>query len=592
MEILPSNKDLLKKGIIYLIAISIFFLGYNLAPNPMDDGSYTGIITFDSEDTTLKVEFSFIIDSSYSQSQDWVNMTDVNGDWELKVFYHTIVSGRINTQLKIEAQIIHLGEIQSKPQLDLFSGKVFGGEANYEFKAVGQTIDKAIFQFRILKFSGVMLGLLLMVSFLWLTEPAPVGAIALLIPIIIVVMSMDTAEGAFSQFFNPIIVLLFAGFLMAEALRKVELDKKIALLILQKVPSNPHSIIITLMVLAATFSMFMSNTATAAILIPLGITLLSFLEEDYPEYKRTVILAVSYSATMGGVGSLIGTPANLIAVQFLHDFDGTVITFVDWFFFGIPMLLIILPIIYLYLVFRFKPKVPKESIVVAKKRGIASMMSDQKKYGWAKGEPTNKDQLIVGLVFISVFTMWVTSEFHGLHVGVVAAMGATTLFLIGYLKIEDFNKINWNAIITFGGGLTLGTTMLRTGLAEYMAMGLSRVGAIPSIFILFLIAFATLLVTSIASNTASAAILIPIFMPLGLVLGISPVLIAVMIAITCSIGFATIIGTPPTMIAYSTGFFTVKQMFKIGSILDILGIFIVTIITALLYESYLEYVLM
>jgi solute carrier family 13 (sodium-dependent dicarboxylate transporter), member 2/3/5 len=591
MENLPSSYDQGKKILIYVFAIIIFFIGFNLAPSSMEDGQYVGTFVYDDNIVNIQVQFNFEISSLIPESLHWRNETAYQGDWKLEVFYFFLVSGKVNTQFKVLINLYYFDELQKDVDIQNYSGIIISDQMRYEIKPISKNDGQILFQFRVLKFAGVMLGLLLMISFLWLTEPIPLGAVALIVPILIIISGLDEPNGAFSQFFNPIIVLLLCSFLMAEALRKVHLDKKLAIFLLSKVPANAPSIIISLMVLSAFFSMFISNTAAAAIFIPLGITILSFLEEDYPKYRKSVVLGIGFSASLGGVGSLIGTPANLIAVQFLYNYDGTIITFVDWFFIGIPILIFMLPIIYLGLWLKFRPNVPRESLEIAKKRGIKSLLEDQKRYGWVKGEPTKKDQSIISIIFIGVFILWLTSEFHGLHVGVSAAIGVSLMFLLGYLEKEDFNKISLNTILGFGGGITLGTALLRTGLAEYMAMNFAKFATFPTFIILLLISLLTIIITSIASNTATASILIPIFMPLGIILGVSPVLIAVLIAIICSIPFATVIGTPPTMIAYSTGYVNSKEIFQVGSVIDIIGVIGITLITFLFYQNILGFLL-
>ncbi|MHA2108601.1 MAG: SLC13 family permease, partial [Candidatus Hodarchaeales archaeon] len=453
-------------------------------------------------------------------------------------------------------------------------------KANFKenFSPKELTNQEFVFEFQIIKYSDVTLGLLFTVSILWMTEIIPLSASALLIPVAIVIFNIDTATGSLSLFFSPIIILFFAGFLMAEAMKRVKLDTFLSVTILSIIPANTKLIVFSMMVLSAIFSMFMSNTAAVAIFIPLSLSLLEYLDKEYLNFRKMMILGIAYASTIGGIGSLIGTPPNYIAVDLLQKSKGITISFIEWFIFGLPVLILLIPITFLYLWIRLKPSISNEAMRIAKLKGI-----NRKR----EFNTLSKDQIVVLLIFVFVFCLWLMEQFHGIHAGIIAVTGVILLYFSGYLIQEDLTRINWNALLTFGGGLTLGAIILRTGLADWLALQLGFLKGVHPFFILLFLGLLSLILTGIASNTASASILVPIVIPLGITLGIDPVLTALVVAIVASVDFAIIIGTPPTMVAYSTGYFQVKEIFKLGIVLDLIGLIVVTLLGWFFYQNVL-----
>jgi sodium-dependent dicarboxylate transporter 2/3/5 len=291
-----------------------------------------------------------------------------------------------------------------------------------------------------------------------------------------------------------------------------------------------------------------------------------------------MILGIAYASTIGGIGSLIGTPPNYIAVDLLQKSKGITISFIEWFIFGLPVLILLIPITFLYLWIRLKPSISNEAMRIAKLKGI-----NRKR----EFNTLSKDQIVVLLIFVFVFCLWLMEQFHGIHAGIIAVTGVILLYFSGYLIQEDLTRINWNALLTFGGGLTLGAIILRTGLADWLALQLGFLKGVHPFFILLFLGLLSLILTGIASNTASASILVPIVIPLGITLGIDPVLTALVVAIVASVDFAIIIGTPPTMVAYSTGYFQVKEIFKLGIVLDLIGLIVVTLLGWFFYQNVL-----
>ncbi|MFX0086537.1 MAG: SLC13 family permease [Candidatus Hodarchaeota archaeon] len=574
----PEKKINRKKVIFVVFAILLFFLGFLLAPPTMTDGNYKGTVTFTYEEIITQVDFYFKLNSSIDFPENPQTLSNTSDNYQITLNSFESYSGQVGKKIKFTVNINNTENFTEGLRLNDFVASISKGNFKENFSPKEIISQKAVFEFQIIKFSDIALGLLLMVSFLWMTEIIPLSASALLIPVLIVIFDIDSATGSLSLFFSPIIILFFAGFLMAEAMKRVKLDTFLSVTILSLIPANTKMIIFSMMTLSAIFSMFMSNTAAVAVFIPLSLSLMEYLDKEYLSFRKMMILGIAYSATIGGIGSLIGTPPNYIAVDLLHKYTGLSISFIEWFIFGIPVLLLLVPVTFFYLWIRIKPSISDEAMKMAKLKTI-----NKKR----ELHTLSKDQIIVLFVFILVFSLWLMEQFHRIHAGFIAVIGVILLYFSGHLIQEDLTRINWNALLTFGGGLTLGAVILKTGLADWLALHLGFLKDVHPFFILIFLGFLSLILTGIASNTASASILVPIVIPLGITLGIDPVLTALVVAIVSSVDFAVIIGTPPTMIAYSTGYFQVKEIFKIGIVLDIIGLIIVTLLGWFFFQNVL-----
>lgn len=421
--------------------------------------------------------------------------------------------------------------------------------------------------------SAVVLGLLGFVVVLWVTEVFPLFVTSLLIPVVLVFSGVAGAAAATAPFFNPIIVLFFAGFLMAEAMQRTGLDHYVAVTITAGAGRSALTLFATMVGLTAFLSMWMSNTAATAVLIPIAIAITSPLGEA--RFQRALVLGIAYAATIGGVGSAIGTPANQLAIEFLGQYGDRSVSFVEWFAYGLPMVVLFLPIMGVFLWQRRHMRFEVEHFRHA--RHVAE--GERARIGGL-----DRDQLTVLAVFVAVAIGWVTGTFHGVHAGIVALAGAVALFMLGKLRPEDLADISWSSLLTFGGGLTLGLFLVETGTSDYVATRLTGLASWPVLIAMLAVAFVTLLLTTVASNTASAAILIPLAIPLAAVLGIAPTTLVIVVAIASSIDFALVIGTPPTMIAYSTRLYTAGQIFRTGIILDVVGVLLLVVVVTRIWE--------
>ncbi|MCP4391930.1 MAG: DASS family sodium-coupled anion symporter, partial [Gammaproteobacteria bacterium] len=307
-----------------------------------------------------------------------------------------------------------------------------------------------------------------------------------------------------------------------------------------------------LMLVTAFLSMWMSNTASAAIMIPISIIVLkeNGLFHGHSRFARGVVLAVAYAATIGGIGSLVGSPPNAIAAKFLHQSNVT-LDFVEWMLKALPFVVLALLFTWLLLSLFNKPEIDRIRFTYHERK-------------------LDRSQKLIFVIFLITVTGWLTTKFTGLSAATVALVPVIGLFALGLLEVGDLAKISWPTLLLFGGGLSLGSAVNEVGIDSWLA-GLVQdsISGIPLFAVLLMLVFFGIGVTMVASNTASAAILIPLMLPLADDLGLDLKSMAMLIAIGVSLDFMMPVGTPPSAIAYSTGVVNVRQMIKNGFLVNL-----------------------
>ena len=409
--------------------------------------------------------------------------------------------------------------------------------------------------------SGVVLALLGAVIVLWVTEFVPLFVTSLAIPVVLLAGGAASFGDAVSPFAHPIIVLFFAGFLMAEAMARVGLDKLAAAAIVARAGKSPLMLFSAMLAGSAFLSMWMSNTAAVTVLVPVALAVAE--PTGSTSYRKAIVLGIAYASTIGGVGSAIGTPANPLAIEFIDELTGRQIGFVEWFLFGLPMVFLFLPLMGFYLWKVSGVSVDRIRFDEAAAAARAEMDSIRRL--------TLRQALVLG-VFALVMVGWLTQSVHGQPTGMVALAGAGLLTLMGQVRPVDLSRISWPTLITFGGGLSLGVAMVDTGASDWLVTNLGGLVDWPTLLAITAVAVAALVFTTVASNTAAAATLIPLAIPLAGLIGIDPVALVLVVALASSIDFALVIGTPPTMLAYGTGLFTAGEIMAKGSPLDLAGL--------------------
>jgi len=403
----------------------------------------------------------------------------------------------------------------------------------------------------------VVLAVLFVAAVLWLSEILPLFITSFIIAFLLIVWGGFGTQQVFRPFFDPIIVLFLGGFILARAFSRYKLDQLIAERILQVIGRNTNMVIFALMSLSVILSMWMSNTASAALLLPISteILLASRVEEEDPLWKRFP-LAVAYAATLGGLGTLIGSPPNALAQRFLQE-GGVDVSFLDWMIYMVPLVVILLPVIFLVLTLLFRSDVEKLEMV---ERDLPEL---------------NLKAKVVAAITVLCMLLWLTGERTGLSSYVVALIPIIVFFTFDLLGEDDLKVLHWETLILFGGGITLGEAVSASGVDVLIADSLSAlITGLPSLILLIVTAFVGLIMTIVASNTGAAVLMMPIVMGLTRQLGWDPLPIVLVTTCGVSLDFILPVGTPPSALAYSTGHIRTDEMARAGLVLTIFVILV------------------
>jgi sodium-dependent dicarboxylate transporter 2/3/5 len=458
---------------------------------------------------------------------------------------------------------------------------------------------------------------------LWITGALPLPLTALLIPILLTGFGVyPELDGAVAGFADPVIFLLLAGFMLAEALQKHDIDRRIAYVILVRFGSSPRGLVLGVMVATAVLSMFISNTATVAMMVPIVVGVVESVTdvqnvEERPEAETSnlqvaMLLGVAYAASLGGVGTIIGTPPNAIVVGQLSELLGFEITFVEWFAIGLPMVVVTLPVAWVLLTVLVYP--PHEyDVTGASDRARAELesMGPLSSAAWravAVFAATAALWFAGGLQFLVADflpTTWQVTLFGGsttsvfgtaghqgiLYYVLVGLAAIPALVLSGAAAWDDLLGIDWGTLILLGGGISLANALASTGATQWLAeVTLGSLAGTPILLVLLVLIAGTIVVGELASNTAMAAILAPLLVNVGPAyaeaLGTSSRMAAVLLAVTgavaASYGFALPVATPPNAIVFGTGYVRREHMLRAGALLDGVVILLTTGVAYLL----------
>lgn len=398
-----------------------------------------------------------------------------------------------------------------------------------------------------------ILAIMIFAAILWFSEALPLHVTGLFTAFLLATAGGLTPKQVFPPFFDPIIALLLGGFVLALGMQKHGLDDFLARRFLNKIGTSPRAVLLGMMLMSAFLSMWITNTASTIIMLALAISILKDSGvRARSSYAKALILGIAFSATLGGIGTLIGTPPNMIAVKFLAD-QAITVTFLDWMAIGLPFVLIMLPIIWIVLSLVFRHDVRR--LRIRSQRG--GMTANQKK---------------VFMIFLLTIFLWLTTGIHGISSYVIALIPVILLYLLGLLGTSDFSKLSWPTLILLGSGLSLGSAIAISGLDKIIAASLgSAVTGLPLPIIMLSVVSLGIGLTAFASNTATAAIFIPVIIPLTATLGLDLRLLTILAAISVSLDFIVPIGTPPNTIAYSSGYIRTKDMARAGIIITLIA---------------------
>jgi sodium-dependent dicarboxylate transporter 2/3/5 len=413
------------------------------------------------------------------------------------------------------------------------------------------------------------LAMLFFVGVLWLTEAVHVTITALLVPILAVILGLMDVGKALRSFADPIIFLFFGGFALATALHIQGIDRYIANRLLILARGRFAIAAIMLFLATAGLSMWISNTATAAMMLPLALGILGNLDAEKDRSTFVfLLLGVAYSASIGGLGTLVGSPPNAIVAAYLH------LDFVGWMKYGLPMVFIMLPLMIgvLYLVFRpnFKHRVEIQA-------------SD---FVWTRARVVT-----IGIFVLAAFC-WIFSGQISAALGTVAQfdtiIAISAAILIGISGVATWRQIQsnteWGVLFLFGGGLALSAILKDSGASLVMAEAMGQVFGNGHWFLILGSAAAfIILLTEFSSNTAAAALMVPLFGTVGEALGMPPHLLPLVIGIGASLAFMLPVATPPNAIVFGSGYVRQKEMVQAGFFLVLVSIIVLTLFSWLFW---------
>jgi solute carrier family 13 (sodium-dependent dicarboxylate transporter), member 2/3/5 len=424
----------------------------------------------------------------------------------------------------------------------------------------------------------------LLMAIWWISEAIPIPATALVPIALFPLLGVAPVEAAASPYANPVIFLFLGGFLIAQAMQRWNLHRRIALAVISAVGTRPVPLIGGFMLAAAFLSMWVSNTATAVMMLPIGLSVveLALRREGEPDrepgdsnFAVALMLGIAYACSIGGLATLIGTPPNALLAGFMAETYGVQIGFGEWMLVGVPLAAVGLPVTWLVLTRWVYPvrmtEIPGGREAIA--REVLALGS------------LSRGERMVATVFVLTAAAWIFRPLleplvPGLSDAGIAIVAAVVLFLLPVnlsagefvLNWEWARRLPWDVLILFGGGLSLAAAISRTGLAEWIGASLSGLDVLPVIGIVLVIATVIVFLTELTSNTATAAAFLPILASLAIGLGESPLLLAVPAALAASCAFMMPVATPPNAIVYGSSFVTIPQMARAGLVLN--GIFI------------------
>jgi len=440
------------------------------------------------------------------------------------------------------------------------------------------------------KEANAVLATTLWVAVWWILEIVPIAVTALL-PIILfpITGALKIAETT-ASYGHKYVFLYIGGFILAIAIEKWNLHKRIALTIINVIGTSVSKIILGFMVATAFLSMWISNTATTVMMLPIGMAIVTQLK-DNPDtienentlFGKVLMLAIAYSASIGGIATLIGTPPNLVLAGILEKQYAIELSFSKWIIFGLPISILLLFICWNYLTkvaFTFKQK------------DFPGGRDEIKKQIQQLGKMSYEEKTVL-IVFVLTAFLWVTRSFVLKHIipaiddTIIALISAFVLFLLPsrnkkgsrILDWESAVKLPWGILLLFGGGLALAQGFTSSGLAIWIGTQISLIENLPLILLLFVIIFAVNFLTEMTSNLATTAMLLPIIAPVALVLDVHPFTLMVGITVAASCAFMLPVATPPNAVVFGSGYLKIPDMIKTGIWMNIISIILLTIIT-------------
>lgn len=433
-------------------------------------------------------------------------------------------------------------------------------------------------------------GLALLMATWWSTEAIPIPATSLLPLVLVPALGIGKLGPATANYADPIIFLFLGGFLLGVGMQRWNLHSRIALRVLLVVGQEPKRQIAGFMIATGFISMWVSNTATSIMMLPIGISVISLLGKDNDEhelarYATALLLAIAYSASIGGIATLIGTPPNALLAGYLSKNHGIEVGFGQWMIVGMPVSIGMMLLAWWWLT--------RGGFALSGDKNSGLMLRKE----LAQFGAMTPAERRVGSIFLLAAAAWIMrpvladAGISWLSDTSIALIAGIALFLLPsgmekntrLINWEDTQKLPWGVLLLFGGGLALADVVKSSGLAEWIAAQLSIFSNLPLLLLIGLVVLVIIFLTEVTSNTATAAAFLPLLGALALSLDIDPLLVTVPAAIAASCAFMMPVATPPNAIVFATGHMKIQSMIRAGLFLNITGtIFITLVVVALI----------
>ena len=446
-----------------------------------------------------------------------------------------------------------------------------------------------------------VLGLSFWMAIWWVTEPVPLAATSLLPAGLLPALNIASAREAVAPYANELVFLFLGGFFLAAALERWNAHARIAFGLIAAIGFSSRRIVLGVMVATAFISMWISNTATSAMMYPIVLAITPLFggsTRDAQHTRTALLLGMAYAASIGGMGTLLGTPPNIILAGAARELTGQEISFVSFLTFGVPLVVMLLPLCWALLVFVL---FPSRATLDA---NASDVLHDRRR---ALG-PLRGGELATMAVFAVTAVAWVARERKEigdvtlpglvdiaprLTDATIAMLGALLLFIIPasdrdgarrpLLIWDEARRIPWDVLLLFGGGLSLAAAMESTGLARWLAGHLTGLGGLPPVALYLGLAVFVLVLSELASNTAVATMMMPIIATLASAVGQPPMMLMLVAALAASTGFALPVATPPNTIVFGSGQVRVRDMLRAGVALDAIAVVLVVAVVVLVY---------
>jgi len=438
--------------------------------------------------------------------------------------------------------------------------------------------------------SSHMAAVAFLMALLWMTEAVPLAVTALLPVVLFPLLGIASTKIVAGKYMNSTVFLLIGGFLIAQAMERWGLHRRIALTVLGVFGGHPVALVAGFVCATAFLSMWISNTASTLVMLPIALAILSRFEDSMPpeETRRlgvALLLAIAYSASLGGMMSLVGTPPNLVFARLYGDLAGGEVDFAQWLLVGVPVGTVMLALLTLYLgvlyLRRLGPTIDLEAVVVMEKQRLGTMSREEWKVALVFALTAllwiGRKGLQLGEVRIPGWQAWLP---YGSLIddGTVAIAMASLLFMIpargktSLLDLNAFLRLPWPVVVLFGGGFALAYGFTESGLSTWLASRLGDLGGLGLTRLMLMVAGGMTFLTELTSNTSSTQMILPILASLASALRIDPLWLMLPATLSASCAFMFPVATPPNAIVFGSGRLRMQDMIRTGLVLNLVGI--------------------